>query len=112
MSTLTKDTDINVILSDLWPFSTKMNGSYGVSLREHLVKMHNEGKIKILIDNLLDENTWDRTLRIHIKDLSAYGLVKQIITPMMMNARPTEINMVSHKVGVITEHNVIEFWWD
>jgi len=44
--------------------------------------------------------------------MTAYELVKRIITPIMTIAKPTEINMVSHKVGVITEHNVIEFWWD
>ena len=112
MSTLTKDTDINVILSDLWPFSQKLNGSYGVQLKDHLVKLHKEGTITILIDNLLDDNTWDAILRIHIKDLSAYGLVKNIITPIMSYAKPDEIRMVSHVVGVIKQNNVIEFWWD
>lgn len=112
MSTLTKDTDINVILSDLWPFSQKMNGSSSVKLKDHLVQLHKEGKITILIDNLLDDKTWDATLRIHPKDLSAYGLVKNIITPIMTYARPDEIRMVSHDVGVIKHHDVLEFWWD
>jgi hypothetical protein len=109
---LTADTDIGTILGELWMFNPKTNGSYATELKNHFAKMHKEGKIRIITDNLLDDNKWDSTLRIHIKEMTAHELVKRIITPIMTIARPTEINMVSHKVGVITEHNVIEFWWD
>ena len=109
---LTPNTDIDVILSDLWPFNPKVNGPDALALRKHFVTLHNQGKIKILIDNLLDENTWDRTLRIQPNDLSAVGLVKLIISPMMSIARPHNIDVVSHVVGVIKQNDIIEFWWD
>lgn len=112
MIALTADTDIAVILSDLWPFNPKVNGSNALSLRNHFANLHNQGKIKILTDNLLDENTWDRTLRIQPNDLSAVGLVKQIISPLMSIARPHSINVVSHEVNGIKQNDVIEFWWD
>jgi hypothetical protein len=109
---LTANTDIDIILSDLWPFNPKANGSDGLALRKHFVTLHNQGKIKILTDNLLDENTWDRTLRIQPGDLSAVGLVKQIISPIMTIARPSNINVVSHVVNGIKQNDIIEFWWD
>ena len=104
MPTLTKNSDMRDILKDLWPFSKKVNGSGGELLLEHFVRLHNEGTIRIITDNLLDENTWDATLRIDIKDLSAYGLVKLIIRPLQINAKYDEIAMVNN--------TTIEFWWD
>ena len=109
---LTANTDIDVILSDLWPFNPKVNGPDGLALRKHFVTLHNQGKIKILTDNLLDENTWDRTLRIQPRDLSDVGLVKQVISPIMTIARPHNINVVSHVVNGIKQNDIIEFWWD
>ena len=109
---LTANTDIDIILSDLWPFNPKVNGPDALALRKHFVTLHNQGKIKILTDNLLDENTWDRTLRIQPRDLSAVGLVKQVISPMMTIARPYSINVVSHVVNGIKQNDIIEFWWD
>lgn len=112
MPVLTANSDMNDILADLWPFNPKVNGPDALALRKHFVELHNQGKIKILTDNLLDENTWDRTLRIQSRDLSAIGLVKQIISPIMSIARPHNINIVSHVVGAIKQNNIIEFWWD
>ena len=108
---LTANTDIDVILSDLWPFNPKVNGPYALILRKLFATLHNQGKIKILTDNLLDENTWDRTLRIQPEDFSAVGLVKQVISPIVTIARPSSINVVSHEVDA-QQNDVIEFWWD
>lgn len=66
------------------------------------MKLHDEDKIKILTDNLLDENTWDALLYIDIKDMSAYGVVTNIIAPLQTYARFDEICMKSN--------NIIEFW--
>ena len=101
---LTADTDIEIILSDLWMFNPKVNGSLAKELKDHFVKLHKEGKINIIVDNLLDENRWDRTLKIDIKDMSVYGAVKLVIEPLMIHAKYDTIRMLSN--------NVIEFWWD
>jgi hypothetical protein len=104
MVALTPDTDIELIIGDLWMFNSKVNGSYAKELRDHFVKLHKEHKIQILTDNLLDENTWDATLKIDIMDMSAYGVVNNIISPLQKFARFDEIRM--------RDMNVIEFWWD
>jgi hypothetical protein len=43
-------------------------------------------------------------LKIDIKDMSAYGVVSNIISPLQKFARFDEICML--------DNNVIEFWWD
>lgn len=101
---LTADTDIELILGELWMFNPNANGSYATELKNHFTKLHKEGKIEILVDNLLDENHWDATLNIDIKDMSAYGVVKQVIQPLMETARFDSVSMKNN--------NVIEFWWD
>lgn len=101
---LTADTDIEMILGELWMFNPKVNGSTAKELKEHFVKLHKEGNINIIVDNLLDENYWDRTLKIDIKDMSVYGAVKLVIEPLMIHAKYDTIRMLSN--------NVIEFWWD
>jgi len=101
---LTSSSDIEMILGDLWMFNPKVNGSFAKELKQHFVKLHKEGTINIIVDNLLDENHWDRTLKIDIKDLSVYGAVKLIIEPLMVHAKYDTIRMLSN--------NVIEFWWD
>jgi hypothetical protein len=101
---LTPDSDIELIIGDLWMFNPKMNGSYAKELCNHFVKLHKEGKIQIITDNLLEKDTWDATLKIDIKDMSAYGVVNSIITPLQKFARFDEIRML--------DNNVIEFWWD
>lgn len=73
----------------------------------HLVKLHNEGKIKLDIDTLIKNHkldTWDRTLQINIMDMSAYGLVKLLIEPLLCHTRFDEVRMI--------DQNTIEFWWD
>ena len=112
MSVLTANSDMNDILAELWPFDPKVNGPDALALRKHFVELHNQGKIKILTDNLLDENTWDRTLMIQLWDLSAIGLVKQVISPIMSIARPHSINVVYNVVNNIKQNDIIEFWWD
>jgi len=101
---LTADTDIEIILSDLWMFRPEANGSTAKELKEHFVNLHKEGKINIIVDNLIYENYWDRTLKIDIKDMSVYGAVKLVIEPLMIHAKYDTIRMLSN--------NVIEFWWD
>lgn len=104
MVALTPDTDIELIIGDLWMFNPKVNGSYAKELRDHFVKLHKEGKIRIVTDNLLVEHSWDATLKIDIKDMSAYGVVNNIISPLQKFAHFDEICML--------DMNVIEFWWD
>lgn len=101
---LTADTDIELILNELWMFNPNGNGSYATKLKNHFVKLHKEGTIRIITDNLLEENRWDATLNIDIKDMSAYGVIKQVIQPLMENARFDTVRMLNN--------NVVEFWWD
>jgi hypothetical protein len=73
----------------------------------HLVKLHEQGKIKLDVDTLIKNHkldTWDRTFRINIMDMSAYGLVKQLIEPMRSYTRFDEVRMI--------DMNTVEFWWD
>jgi hypothetical protein len=91
---------------------TDLLNEYGI-LKEsrvlvpHLVKLHEQGKIKLDVDTLIKNHKldiWDRTLRINIMDMSAYGLVKQLIEPMRYHTRFEEIRMI--------DMNTVEFWWD
>jgi hypothetical protein len=91
---------------------TDLLNEYGI-LKEsrviipHLVKLHDTGKIRLDIDTLIKNHksdTWDRTLRINIKDLSAYGVVQLLISPMRQHTRFEEVRMI--------DHAIIEFWWD
>ena len=91
---------------------TDLLNEYGI-LKEsrvlvpHLVKLHEQGKIKLDIDTLIKNHKldiWDRTLRINIMDMSAYGLVKQLIEPLHHYTRYDEVRMINN--------TTIEFWWD
>lgn len=85
---------------------------YGV-LREsdklipHLIKLHNDGQIALDVKTLVENHgkeTWDRKFRIDLKDLSAHGAIKLVVSPMHHWSRYTEIRML--------DNNVVEFWWD
>jgi len=105
--TVTNKTDLVVGLT-----LTDLLNEYGI-LKEsrvivpHLVKLHEQGKIKLDVDTLIKNHkldTWDRTLRIDILDMSAYGLVKQLIEPLHHYTRYDEVRMINN--------TTIEFWWD
>ena len=89
-------------------FSAMVSLAYNIGIgnfsKSSVLKLHKEGTINIIVDNLLDENHWDRTLKIDIKDLSVYGAVKLVVEPLMVHAKYDTIRMLSN--------NVIEFWWD
>lgn len=79
----------------------------GGPIIDHLVSLHNQGKIQLDISTLIknhEMDTWDWKLRVDIKDMSAYGVVQLLIHPMQMYTHFAEVCMV--------DHNTVEFRWD
>jgi hypothetical protein len=91
---------------------TDLLKEYGVlneskTIIPHLVTLHNKGTIGLDVKTLVDNHkndTWNRRMRIDIKDLSAYGLVHLLIEPMMYETCTRKMHMI--------DRNTIEFVWE
>ena len=94
---------IDTILSQYWMFSDKYSNQ---ALREHLCKLHNNGTIRILYENMQSDK-WDGSLLIDYKDLSALGVINQIVSHVMAHARFDEIRVIA-----LNGSPVLEMWWD
>lgn len=103
--TLKQDIVVGLTLTDLLNEYAILSESRVIV--PHLVKLHEQGKIKLDVNTLIKNHksdTWDRTLQIDIKDMSAYGVVKLLIEPLRCHTRFDEIRMINQ--------NTVEFWWD